>query len=61
MNYKKIQEELAIGLETIGVVAIVAGIALEVMFSADVVFIVITGASALTATGALIWVKILKK
>jgi len=52
---------LAVALETIGVIGIIAGIAVEATMQADIGFIFITGGSGLIAAGALIWGKLIKK
>lgn len=52
---------LAIALESIGVVAIIVGIAIETTMHAQMGFVAITGGSALVAAGALIWAKLLRK
>lgn len=52
---------LAIALEAIGVVAIIAGITIEATMQADIGFIVITGGSVLIAAGGLLWSKLIKR
>jgi hypothetical protein len=52
---------LAIALEAIGVIAIIAGITIEATMQADIGFMAITGGSVLIASGALIWGKLIKK
>ncbi len=52
---------LAIALETIGVVAIIAGIAVESVMKAEIGFIIITGGSVVIAAGALLWAKLIKR
>jgi len=52
---------LAIALETIGVVAIIAGIAIESIMKANIGFIVITGGSVAVAAGSLVWAKLIKR
>ena len=52
---------LAIALETLGVIAIIVGIAVEATLHAPVGFIVITSGAGLVAAGGLIWTKLIKK
>jgi len=52
---------LAIALEAVGVIGIIAGISIEATMHADIGFIFITGGSGLIASGALIWGKLIKK
>lgn len=51
---------LAVALETIGVIAIIAGITVECIMEADVGYVIITGGSVLIAGGGLIWAKLIK-
>lgn len=52
---------LAIALESIGVIAIIAGICVEATLKAEIGFVAITGGSVLVAAGGLIWSKLIKR
>jgi len=52
---------LAIALETVGVIGIIAGIAVEATMQADIGFVIISSGSVLIATGALVWAKLIKR
>ena len=52
---------LAIALETLGVIAIIVGVAVEATLRAPIGFVAITGGAALIAAGGLIWTKLMRK
>ena len=52
---------LAIALEAVGVIGIIAGISVEVTMHADLGYIIISSGCAMVASGALIWGKLIKK
>lgn len=51
---------LAVCLETVGIVAIMVGIAIEVHYEAEVGFMFITGGSVVVATGGMIFAKLVR-
>ncbi len=53
-----ISKTLAIALETVGTVAILLGVGIEVYYEADIGFIAITGGSAIVALGGMIFAKL---
>jgi len=54
-------KNLAIALESVGIVAIIIGIAIEAVMHADIGFIAITGGSVIIAAGGLLWAKLIKR
>jgi len=50
-------KNLAIVLESIGIIGVVTGITIEAILHADVGFVVITVSSVIIASGGLIWIK----
>jgi hypothetical protein len=52
---------LAIALESVGIIAIIAGIVVEYIMQADLVFVAITGGSVIIAAGGLLWSKLIKR
>jgi len=51
---------LAVCLKTVGIIAILVGVSIEVIFEADIVFILITSGAAVVATGAMIFAKLIR-
>lgn len=52
---------LAIALESVGVMAIIVGIAVEATLHAPIGFVAITSGAALIAGGGLIWTKLIRR
>lgn len=52
---------LAIALEAVGICVVVSGIVIETTMHAQLGFILITGGSALIASGGLLWAKIIRR
>lgn len=52
---------LAIALESVGIMAIIAGITVEAIMQAEIGFIAITGGSVVIAAGGLLWAKLIRK
>lgn len=51
---------LAIALESVGVVAIIAGITVECLMQADIGYVVISVGSVMLAAGGLMWAKLIR-
>ncbi len=56
----KLTRVLAVCLETVGIIGILVGISIEVVYEADVGFILITSGSAVVAIGGMIFAKLIK-
>ena len=56
----KLTKLLAVSLEAIGIGVVLVGIAVEVVYEADVGFMCITGGSAVLALGGMIFAKLVR-
>lgn len=56
----KLTRVLAVCLETVGIIGILVGISIEVVYKADIGFICITGGSVIVAAGGMIFAKLMK-
>jgi len=57
----KLSRTLAIALEAVGCLVVVAGITVEVSMKADIGFVLITGGSVVIAAGALMFAKLIRR